>query len=209
MLLGPEGDRLDALAAMHGVVAGLALALAKRLATCGTRRMRRQARAFVALATALARGFYRRDEPDFEAEIAPALVELMRWAGAQEREGVRHESLVKIPAGWPLRGLAINPAALALAAVMRLRHALQENLINAGEPDPRRAAQLRVIRNIEAEVVVIAQDIERHAITAMEALRRVRKSLAAAEGALEPADIAALLGDEAAGGADAGLGAVA
>ena len=58
--LGPEGDRLDALAAMLGAAASMALAVGRRLiGHGGGRHVIRQGRALGRLANALADGFDR------------------------------------------------------------------------------------------------------------------------------------------------------
>ena len=192
LLLGPEGDRLDAYAVLHGVAASLALPLARRLRE-GTRnrRIARQARAMIALATALARAFLH----DGDGVDVDALVALMARAGRCGSNGVAYDQLITLSTAWPLRGLAINPPALALAAIMRLREALQSDLVVSGSP--RRAAQLRVIRDLEADVLVIARDLKGGAISMAEALRRVRARFAAAAPAIGT-DLVELLGGEAA-----------
>jgi hypothetical protein len=197
VLLGPEGDCMDAVAALHGVVAGMAFELRRRLADGGNRRLGRQARALTALATALAGAFGHDEEPHFESEIAPALIELMRRADLCERRGVRHERLVKLPVEWPFRRLGINSATLLLAAVMRLRQALQSEVFDASEaasPDQaRRMAQLAVVRGVESDLLRLARDLAADKTTGLAALRRVRQRFKAAAAAIGPADVTALL----------------
>lgn len=189
ILLGSEGDRLDALAAMHGVTASLALAIARRRANGNlNRRVGRQARALRALASALARGFLKPDQADIEA-----IAELMRRAAAAEHHALPHDRLVSLPQGWQLRGLPINPAALALLAVMRLGEGLQRRLLATGSP--RRAMQLRVIRDLERDVLAVARDLKARAITTAAALRRLQVKFATAE-PLIGADLAELLGGD-------------
>jgi hypothetical protein len=186
-LLGSEGDKLDAFAALHGIVASLALALARRRAASNTsRRVVRQARSLIALATALARAFHQGHEADFEE-----LASLTSRADALGRRGVPHDQLIAMPGDWPLRGLPINPAALALVAVMRLRHGLQDSLIAAASP--RRAMQLRIVRDLELDVLFMARDLDRHAISPAAALCGLHARFAAAEPAIGP-DLLELLG---------------
>jgi len=195
VLLGPEGDCMDALAVLHGVTASMALALRGRLAAGGSRKLAHQARALTAVANGFARHFRHDDEPGFETEIAPALIELMRHADRRERQGVRHDRLVKLAANWPFRRLEINPPALALVAIMRLRQALQDELLR-GDDDIRRvahAAQLAIVRGFEADLLRLARDLGEHKITAPAALLRVRDRFKTAALAIRPNDVTDLL----------------
>jgi hypothetical protein len=79
---------------------------------------------------------------------------------------------------------------------MRLRQALQDSLIAA--PSPRRMAQLRIVRDLEAAMLALARALDRHTISTTAALHQARVRFAAAEPAIG-ADIAELLG----GGAEA------
>jgi cytochrome P450 len=99
LLLGPEGNRLDAFAALHGIVASLALALARRRAAGNlNRRVARQARRLNTLATGLARAFRQGDEADINALSA-----MMVRAAACGRCGLPHDQLIAMLAAWPLR----------------------------------------------------------------------------------------------------------
>jgi len=196
LLLGPEGDKLDAFAVLHGIVASLALGLARRHAATNTsRRVVCQTRSLIALATALASAFYQDHEADFEV-----LASLMSRADRLARRGVPNDELIAMPADWPLQGLPTNPAALALVAVIRLRHGLQDSLIATAST--RRAMQLRIVRDLEGDVLFMARDLDRQTISVAAVLRRLHARFAAAEPAIR-ADLLELLG-----GADAILDAV-
>ena len=198
-LLGPEGDRLDALAAAHGVVASLALALRARQPEPRRDRRKaveRQQRALIALAGALARAFRRQGEPGFPVDAeAAALAVLMARADAFEARGVAHDTLVRMPADWPFKRLAGNPAQLALVAAMRLRQALQNRLIHGR--DPRRQVQLGAVRDLERELLALARRLDKHEIAGAAALRVVIDRFAVAAGTIGRADIAELLGGDA------------
>lgn len=179
LLLGPEGDRLDFFATTHGIAASLALSLShRRLRGDSGRGAARQQRALAALATALARAFGQGDAADIGA-----IVTLMARAQWLECRGVPHDELIALPRDWPLCGLPANPAALALAAVIRLRIGLENALIAGGIPERglKRAAQLRTVRDLEAGVLATARDLERNAIMPATAIRRLHPRFAAAE----------------------------
>jgi hypothetical protein len=187
LLLGPEGDRLDAYAAIHGGAASLALAVQRWTRARGaSRRIARQARGLNAVATAFASAFRLGDAADIDE-----LAALMARVAPLERRGIPHDQLITMPRAWPLRGLPLAPAALALLAVMRLREGLQNATLAAG--DARRATQLRIICDLEAAVLRLALAQKRHAVTAATALRKVRRLFAIAEPAIG-ADLVEFLG---------------
>jgi hypothetical protein len=171
---------------MHGVVASMALAMAKRIIGIGGgRQVIRQGRALGRLPTALADAFDC-GAANFDVGIITALVDLMAAADRAEKRGLRHDSLVGMPAKWAFKRLSIDPPRLALCGAMRLRTVLEERLI-AGEAEGRRAVQLRVVKNL-------AHRLDRDEIAAADALRSVVAAFAVAATAIDGADIGELLG---------------
>ncbi len=190
--LGPEGNRLDALAAMNGIAGSLAVLVGKRRRPRqkGDRAVQRQESALIALAGALAGAFRRQDAPGFALD-AEGLVALMAQVEACAARGVRHDQLVEIPARWSFDRLTIDPARLALVATMRLRQKIEVQL--TGASDARRLTQLQVVKNLEGEIARIAQRLDRREIAGAEALRIVIDRFVVAAGAVTPADIGELL----------------
>lgn len=177
------------MAAMHGVAGSLALAVGRHLiAHRAGKQVRRQGRVLGRLAAALADAFVIGgvDEAD-----AADLLRLMERAERAELRGLKHHRLIVMPEGWPFERLAINPAQLALIAAMRLRQALEKQLARA--PEARRLAQLRVVKDLEAEIVRLAHRLDQSEIAGAEALRVVTQRFAVAAAAVTPADIRELL----------------
>ncbi len=193
-MLGPEADRVDALAAMHGVVASAALAIGKRIISHGgSRHVMRQGRALGRLAVELANAFERRGA-NLDDDTVARIVSLLSAAAQAERRGVRYDQLVVIPPGWPAPGLAITPRALALCAAMRLRQALERHALACA--DPRRVAQLQAIKGLESQILGLHRDLAADKITTGNALRSVIERFAAVEPVIG-ADLAELLGGDA------------
>ncbi len=131
-MLGREGDVLDFLACAHGVTISLALSIGRRLvAYGGGRHVQRQGRALAQLSRALA-AVFRDGTNAIDEATAVQLIALMQRADRAEKRGLRHNSLVGMPAKWPFKRLSIDPPRLALCGAMRLRAALEERQIAGG-----------------------------------------------------------------------------
>lgn len=168
---------------MHGVVASLALAATAR---CEGRRPsrseKRQQRALWGLASSLALVFPYRSDEKLIAEAAPLLMVLMRDADRCERRGFAHTALLPLPEPYPLPRLRIDPPSLCLAAVMRLRAALEK--IVAHVSDPWRAEQLKIALELEAGLRDMARGLSRRKAVPTDIVERVDELFWAAEEAI-------------------------
>jgi hypothetical protein len=159
--LDDDATKMDALAALHGVATTLLRAVRDRIAAGRGRRVVRQERALEMLAVALVSAYR-----DRAAGLGPDLawvVEKMAAADRTERNGIDHAKLIDLPTDWPFPRLALNPAQMALAAVLRLRHGLIRELLI--RDDPKRALQLRLVRDLEADLIKMAEAIDVVTIT--------------------------------------------
>lgn len=181
------GMRTDALAALHGIASALAMQARAKVGAGRGRRVARQARALELLAAALADAYRDRgDEPDFDR-----VVKAMSRADAAEPAGIDHDDLIELPADFPLPRLALNPPQMALAAILPLRHGLLRELLV--HDDPRRALQLGVVRDLEADLVKMAGALDRGDITQLAALEWLIPRFAESAGVIQPADLHRLL----------------
>jgi hypothetical protein len=194
VILGREGDQIDAVAAIYGITTSLALALIERITTQGTcRPLERQRRALTALANALAVATCRQNEPGFLADAQPGIIKLMLRADRAERDAVPHHKLLRLPAEWPVRRLAINAPTLGLFAAMRLRAALERQLLD-GE-DARRAAQFLVARDLERRLIELAQAFTQGKTVPEEAFEHTRNLFTHASKAIKDEELFEILGE--------------
>jgi hypothetical protein len=185
--LGDGGVRMDALAALHGIAATLAVQALAKLAAGRGRRVARQARALETLAVALADAYSDRDhEPDL-AHIVAAMTRADRCEAA----GIHHDELIELPPDFPFPRLALNSAQMALAAILPLRHGLSRELLACN--DLLRGLQLRVVRDFERDLMKMAAALDRGDITPLAALEWLVSHFAQAAGVIQPADLHRLL----------------
>jgi hypothetical protein len=181
------GMRMDALAALHGIASSLALRTRAKVAGGRGRRVVRQAQALETLAVALAEAYRDRDDrPDLERVVAA-----MARADACETAGINHDRLLDLPADFPFPRLALSPAQMALAAILPLRHGLLRELLVCD--DPRRALQLRTLRDLERDLVAMALALDRSEITPLAVLQWLIPRFAQDAGVIQPADLHRLL----------------
>jgi len=76
---------------------------------------------------------------------------------------------------------------------MRLRQALEQHVIAAG--DPRRIIQLQAVRSLETRLSGLDRDLHAGRLDAGEALRQVIQCFAEVEALLDGADLKVLLGE--------------
>jgi hypothetical protein len=186
--LDDDGTRMDALAALHGIATTLLRAVRSRIAAGRGRRVVRQEKAIENLAVALASAYRGREAgPDLDW-----VVEAMAKADRTERNGIDHDALIDLPTDWPFPRFALNPAQMALAAILRLRHGLLRELVV--RDDPRRAVQLRLVRDFEADLIKMAEAIDAETTTPIAALEWLIPRFAAGAEMIQPADLYRLLG---------------
>ena len=195
VILGQEGDRVDAIAAMYGIAASLALALVERIAAYGSNRpIDRQRRTLTALSNALAVAIGPPGGSGFIPHAAPLLLELMRRADRAEHGAIPYHKLLRLPVGWPLRRLAVNPPSLGLFATMRLRAGLERQLLK-GE-DPRRAAQLLVVRDLARDLADLAAAFAWDEAAPHYAFEQTRRLFANTAQAIGDAELFEILGED-------------
>jgi len=139
------------------------------------------------LAAALADAYRNRDdEPDLVR-----VIEAMGKADRAELHGVDHDDLIELPADWPFPRLALNPAQMALAAILPLRHGLVRELLLC--EDPRRVSELQVVRDLEHDLVAMASALDHGDIAPLAALEWLIPRFEQAAGVIQPADLRRLL----------------
>ncbi|MGH7052670.1 MAG: hypothetical protein ACREFA_02480 [Stellaceae bacterium] len=168
---------------MHDVVASLAFAAAARCeGRPPTRAEKRQQRALRELAESLALVFPFQNDEKIIAEAAPLVEVLMRAADRCERHGLAHTALLPLPEPYPFPRWRIDPPSLCLAAVMRLRIALEKVVARA--PGPRRIEQLKIVLDLEAGLRDMARGRARRSASMAALVKRVDEFFWAAEQAI-------------------------